>query len=80
MEGKEKIKLRTYRNDTPQYNLYRDMHINQTLDYVLLKKKQYATLKNKQMTMKEALSQLDLPRADLNLVRNIAEFFAKRSR
>ena len=27
--------LRTYEIDTPQYYLYRDMHINQTLDFVL---------------------------------------------
>ena len=44
MEGKEKIKLRTYRNDTPQYNLYRDMHINQTYDFV--KKKNVKNMEN----------------------------------
>ena len=51
--------LRTYEINTPQYYLYRDMHINQSLDYVIAKKQQYSVLNNKQMTMKEALSQLD---------------------
>jgi len=51
--------LRTYEINTPQYYLYRDMHINQNLDYVIAKKQQYSVLNNKQMTMKEALSQLD---------------------
>ena len=51
--------LRTYEIDTPQYYLYRDMHINQTLDFVLSKKLQYSILNNKLMTMKDALSSLD---------------------
>ena len=51
--------LRTYEIDTPQYYLYRDMHINQTLDFVLSKKLQYLVLNNKKMTMKDALSSLD---------------------
>jgi len=55
----EDTSLRTYEINTPQYYLYRDMHINQSLDYVIAKKQQYSVLNNKQMTMKEALSQLD---------------------
>lgn len=51
--------LRTYEVNTPQYFLYRDMHINQSLEYVLKKKKQYEVLNNKKMTMKDALSVLD---------------------
>ena len=55
----EDSSLRTYEINTPQYYLYRDMHINQSLDYVKAKKNQYSILNNKQMTMKEALSHLD---------------------
>ena len=55
----EDSSLRTYEINTPQYYLYRDMHINQSLDYVIAKKKQYSILNNKQMSMKEALSHLD---------------------
>ena len=51
--------LRTYLVGSPQYYLYRDMHLNQTLDYVVAKKKQYSVLNNKKMSMKEALSALD---------------------
>jgi len=59
MEGKEKIKLRTYRNDTPQYNLYRDMHINQTYDFVKKKREEYGKCNKKKMTINKALSLLD---------------------
>ena len=55
----ENHSLRTYNVDTPQYYLYRDMHINQNLDYVLGKKTQYSNLNNTTMTMKNALSSLD---------------------
>ena len=34
--------LRTYDINTPQYYLYRDMHINQTLDFVIQQKKKYS--------------------------------------
>ena len=55
----EDSSLRTYEVNTPQYYLYRDMHINQSLNYVIAKKNQYSILNNKQMSMKEALSHLD---------------------
>lgn len=51
--------LRVYESDTPQHILYRDMHRNQTLDYVLDKKEKYSSLNNKKMYMKEALAALD---------------------
>jgi inositol oxygenase len=51
--------LRTYHVDTPQYYLYRDMHRNQTLDFVLKKKEKYATLNNQTMALEDALSSLD---------------------
>lgn len=51
--------LRIYEQNTPQYFLYRDMHINQTLDYVKLKYTQYSSLQNCKMSIKEALLSLD---------------------
>ena len=51
--------LRIYEKDTPQFYLYQDMHSNQTLDYVKDKKQKYSSLKNKKMTIKEALLLMD---------------------
>ena len=51
--------LRTYHVDTPQYFLYRDMHVNQTLDYVKGMYKTYRSLNNHTMTMNDALSKLN---------------------
>ena len=34
--------LRHYEINTPQYNLYKYMHVNQTHEYVISKKKQYS--------------------------------------
>lgn len=51
--------LRTYDINTPQYFLYRDMHINQTLDFVIHQKKKYSILDNTRMTIKDALKSLD---------------------
>lgn len=50
--------LRSYEINTPQYYLYRDMHRNQTLDYVKRKWKEYSTLSHQKMTIKEVLSHL----------------------
>ena len=51
--------LRTYHVDTPQYFLYRDMHVNQTLDYVKGMYNTYRSLNNHTMTMNDALSKLN---------------------
>ena len=51
--------LRTYKQNTPQYDLYKEMHINQTLDYVKSKYEQYSKLNNKKMSMKTALQMMD---------------------
>lgn len=51
--------LRNYDSGTQQYNLYKDMHRFQTLEYVKKKKQQYATLNNVVLTMKDALSKLN---------------------
>jgi len=51
--------LRIYEKDTPQYHLYREMHINQTLDFVKAKKEEYRKCEKKEMTMNKALSLLD---------------------
>ena len=48
--------LRHYLENTPQYFLYRDMHINQTIDYVKCKYKQYSKLNNSKMNMIDALT------------------------
>ena len=55
----EEPKLRIYEKDTPQYVLYKEMHENQNLDYVINKKKQYSSLNNKKMSIKEALLKMD---------------------
>ena len=51
--------LRTYEINTPQYHLYRDMHLNQTLEYVQAKHKEYAELSHTQMSIKDVLRQLN---------------------
>lgn len=51
--------LRVYKNDTPQYDLYKQMHENQTLNYVMKKRLQYSKLNNTKMTIKEVLSRMD---------------------
>ena len=38
--------LRVYKNDTPQYDLYKQMHEKHTLDYVMKKRLQYSKLNN----------------------------------
>ena len=43
--------LRTYNMNTTQYYLYRDMHINQTLEFVLNKKNQYRLLCSVALTL-----------------------------
>jgi len=48
--------LRIYKENTPQYYLYRDMHINQTLDYVIKKKEQYSNLNNCKMSIKSIIN------------------------
>ena len=53
------MSLRIYEKDTPQYFCYKEMHENQTLEFVKKKKEQYSSLKNYKMTMKEALVMLD---------------------
>ena len=40
----EQSKLRNYEKDTPQFFLYKEMHENQDLEYVLKKKEQYSVL------------------------------------
>tara|TARA_A100001037_G_scaffold216325_2_gene194218 strand:+ start:2284 stop:3063 length:780 start_codon:yes stop_codon:yes gene_type:complete len=49
-------KLRIYEEDTPQQQLYKEMHKNQTYDYVLNKLDQYSELNNTKMKMDKALS------------------------
>ena len=52
------MELRKYEKNTPQFFLYKEMHENQTLEYVLTKKKQYNSFTNK-LNVKTALSMLD---------------------
>lgn len=51
--------LRVYKNDTPQYYLYKKMHEKQTLDYVMKKRLQYSKLNNTKMSIKEVLLKMD---------------------
>ena len=51
--------LRIYKNNTPQYELYKQMHEKQTLDYVMKKKLQYSKLNNAKMNIKEVLLKMD---------------------
>ena len=55
----EKKELRTYEKDTPQYHLYRDMHINQTYDFVKDMREKYGKCDKTKMTIHKALSLLD---------------------
>ena len=48
-------KLRKYEINTPQYYLYKDMHKNQTLNFVRKKKKKYSKLNNCKMNIKDVL-------------------------
>jgi inositol oxygenase len=52
-------KLRVYNENTPQYNLYKEMYKNQSLEFVKNKRNQYSKLNNNVMTIKQALSLLD---------------------
>ena len=51
--------LRIYKNNTPQYDLYKQMHEKQTLDYVMKKRLQYSKLNNTKMSIKEVLLRMD---------------------
>ena len=51
------MSLRTYKKDTPQYTFYLQQHKNQTLDYVLKKKKEYCNLNNLKMTMNQVFEE-----------------------
>lgn len=51
--------LRVYKEGSGQYELYREMHENQDLEYVKNKYSQYEKLDNCKMSMKIALSLLD---------------------
>ncbi len=55
----EKKSLRVYEKDTPQYHLYRDMYINQTLEKVKSLKEKYGKCDKVKMTITKALSMLD---------------------
>ena len=57
MEGTNK--LRMYEEDTPQYHLYKEMHENQTYDFVVSKRKEYGPCWKTKMTINKALSLLD---------------------
>ena len=47
----EKKELRTYEKDTPQYHLYRDMHIYQNYDFVKNMREIYGKCDKKKMTI-----------------------------
>ena len=51
--------LRTYNNYTPEYKFYKEMHINQTLDFVKNKYKKYSKLDNTRISIKTALELMD---------------------
>ena len=53
------MELRKYNEDTPQYNFYKEMHKNQTLEFVENQRVKYSIMNNKKMTMNEALKLLD---------------------
>ena len=55
----EETNLRNYEINTPQYFFYKEMHKNQTLDYVIMMKDKYSKLNNKKMSIKKALSMMD---------------------
>jgi inositol oxygenase len=47
--------LRVFNKDSGEYKIYRNMYINQTLEFVLQKKQKYSHLYKTRMTMKDAL-------------------------
>ena len=47
--------LRKYKYNSKQYNLYKDMHENQTLDFVKEKYKKYSKLNNAKLSIKSVL-------------------------
>ena len=51
--------LRIYEENTPQQELYKEMHKNQTYEYVNNKLKEYSNLNNDKMKMNKALSLLN---------------------
>ena len=51
--------LRTYNNNSPQYDFYRNVHINQTLEFVKNKYEKYSKLNNMRISIKDALGLLD---------------------
>ena len=53
------MSLRVYEKDTPQYFFYKEMHENQTLEFVKKKKEQYFSFENQKMIMKNALVMMD---------------------
>ena len=53
------MELRKYNEDTPQYNFYKEMHKNQTLEFVENQREKYSIMNNKKMTMNAALKLLD---------------------
>ena len=55
----EKKSLRVYEKDTLQYHLYREMHINQTLEKVSSLKEKYGKCDQIKMTVGKSLSMLD---------------------
>ena len=53
------MSLRNYEVGSKQYEFYKKMYENQTLDFVLKMKQKYSKLDNVKMTMNKALSLLD---------------------
>ena len=51
--------LRNYQIDTPQYHVYREMHINQTYDFAIKKLEYYKNNISQTMNMQRALELLD---------------------
>ena len=47
--------LRKYKYNSKQYNLYKDMHENQTLDFVKEKYEKYSKLNNAKLSIKSVL-------------------------
>jgi len=44
------MELRKYNEDTPQYNFYKEMHKNQTLEFVENQREKYSIMNNKKIT------------------------------
>jgi inositol oxygenase len=53
------MSLRNYNKNTKQYNLYLEMYVNQTIDLVKSKRREYSQLNKKRMSIKDALLLLD---------------------